>query len=73
MWKHILLVSVTLAAIVSSFAGVGFGSAMAQNTAANTTAGNMSAGGNMTNVTTGGGGNVTAGVNMTNAPPGSGD
>ena len=40
---------------------------------ANVTGGNMTAGGNITNITTGGGGNMTAGENMTNAPPGSGD
>ena len=33
----------------------------------------MTAGGNITNITTGGGGNMTAGENITNAPPGSGD
>jgi hypothetical protein len=73
MWKHILLLSATLAAIVSSFAGIGLHSVMAQNTTPNTTSGNMSAGESITNVTTGGGGNMTAGGNMTNAPPGSGD
>lgn len=72
MWKYIL-VSAILAAIVSSFAGVGLGSVMAQNSAANVTGGNMTAGGNISNITTGGGGNMTAGENMTNAPPGSGD
>ena len=48
---------------VSSFAGVALGSVMAQNSAANVTGGNMTAGGNITNITTGGGGNMTAGEN----------
>ena len=33
------------------------------NSAANVTGGNMTAGGNITNITTGGGGNMTAGEN----------
>ena len=72
MWKYIL-VSATLASYCFLFCwrwiGLGYGTELW----ANVTGGNMTAGGNITNITTGGGGNMTAGENMTNAPPGSGD